>query len=332
MIHHTPDDYDLIVGYLGASRDIPDEEREKIESWILDHSDEHRLSESIARIWASGEDMSGKVNMAGLIRLLQSIETPASRNGRYYSPAGIIWRVAAVAAVLTALVFGTVNMLDSRLSEPDMMLVTATGSVGEFTLPDGSHVWLNGGTTLVYNRDFSAGGFRKVKIDGEAYFDVAHDNDYPFIVDMDDMQIQVTGTEFDVRNYTACRTHDIILREGSINVSGPWGDKHVTMAPGEMLVFNRETGKVMLSHTDADNYCRWFERFSIFDNEPLSDILINVSRRYGVDLKIESGVDTSFCLSVTMGGESLESIMGVLSYLSPIAYEIRGNTLYVSAE
>ena len=87
--------------------------------------------------------MSGKVNMAGLIRLLQSIETPASRNGRYYSPAGIIWRVAAVAAVLTALVFGTVNMLDNRLSEPDMMLVTATGSVGEFTLPDGSHVWLS---------------------------------------------------------------------------------------------------------------------------------------------------------------------------------------------
>lgn len=332
MIHNKPDDYDLIVGYLGAYRDIPDEEREKIESWILDRSDERRMSESIARIWASGEDMSGRVNMAGLIRLLQSIEAPTVRNTRCYGASGMIWRVAAVAAVLAVLIFGAVNMLEKRLPEPDMMLVTATGSVGEFTLPDGSHVWLNGGTTLAYNRDFSAGGFRKVKIDGEAYFDVAHDNDCPFIVDMDDMQIQVTGTEFDVRNYTACRTHDIILREGSINVSGPWGDKHVTMAPGEMLVFNRETGKVMLSHTDADNYCRWFERFSIFDNEPLSDILINVSRRYGVDLKIESGVDTSFCLSVTMGGESLESIMGVLSYLSPITYEISGNTLYVSAE
>ena len=98
MIHHTPDDYDLIVGYLGASRDIPDEEREKIESWILDHSDEHRLSESIARIWASGEDMSGKVNMAGLIRLLQSIETPASRNGIFTVPNTNAVSTAATAA------------------------------------------------------------------------------------------------------------------------------------------------------------------------------------------------------------------------------------------
>lgn len=329
---HTPNDYDLIVGYLGAAHNIPDNEREKIESWILDHSDERRLSESIARIWASDENKSGSVNIKGLIRLLHSVDAQAPARDRRYRHSEVIWRVAAVAAVVVAVIFGALHMLDRTEREPDMTLITAAGSVGEFILPDGSHVWLNGGSTLVYNRNFSAGGFRKVRIEGEAYFDVAHDSDCPFIVDMDAMQIQVTGTEFDVRNYAACRTHDIVLREGGIKVKGPWGDKDVTMVPGEILVLNRDTGKMMLSHTDADNYCRWFERLSTFDNEPLSDILINISRRYGVDLKIESDVDTSFCLSITMGGESLESIMGVVAYLSPIAYEISGNTLHISAE
>lgn len=328
---HTPDDYDLIVGYLGAARDLPDSEREKIESWILDHSDERRLSESIARIWASDENKSGSVNINGLIRLLQSVGAPKSTSGRRFHRADVMWRVAAVAAVVVSVILGAVHMLDRKTSEPDMTLITAAGSVGEFTLPDGSHVWLNGSTTLAYNRNFSAGEFRKVTIDGEAYFDVAHDSDCPFIVDMGAMEVEVVGTSFVVRNYTDCRTHDVVLRKGCVTVRGPWGDNEVTMTPDEVLAYNRDTGKMNLAHTDADNYCRWFEQYAEFDNKPLSDILVNISRRYGMDLRIDADVDTTYCLSVTMGGETFESLMNVLEYLSPISYEIKDNLLHVSA-
>lgn len=329
---HTTNDYDLIVGYLGANPDILPEDRAKIESWILEHSNERRLSESIARIWASHNSESAKVYMPGLLRLLQSVETELPESRMLPRFRRYVWRTLGVASVLVAFVLGFKYLVRGN-SEPDMMLITAAGSIGEFTLPDSSKVWLNGNTTLAYNRNFTSGGHRKVKIDGEAYFDVAHNKDCPFIVDMGDMQVEVVGTEFNVRNYAACRTHDIVLREGRIKVNGLWGDKEITMNPDEMLALNCTTGKVIISHTDANNYCRWFEQQSIFDNEPLADILVNISRRYGVDIKIADDVDTTFCLSVTMGsGESLESIMRVLAYLSPISYKVNDNTLLVSAE
>ena len=57
---HTPTDYDLIVGYLGSTPELPDDERAKIESWIIDHSDERPLTESIARVWASHDNSSSE--------------------------------------------------------------------------------------------------------------------------------------------------------------------------------------------------------------------------------------------------------------------------------
>lgn len=327
---HTPTDYDIIVGYLGSSPDLPEEERAKIESWMIDHSDERPLTESIARVWAAHDSSSSNVRMEGLVRLLRSVETAGKT-----APAGRArsktWRFVAAAAILIAVVLGALHINSLRMAEPDRMLITATGSTGEFTLPDGSHVWLNDGTTLAYNSDFTSGGHRRVKVDGEAYFDVTRDTSCPFIVDMTDMEVEVTGTSFEVRNYEACQTHDIVLRTGCVKVRGPWGDNEVTMKPDELLAFNRTTGSMQLQHTDAANYCRWFEKFPAFDNEPLANILINVSRRHGLDLSIDSDVDTAYCLSVTMGGETLESIMTTLAYLSPIKYELTDHTLHISA-
>lgn len=326
---HTPTDYDLIVGYLGSTPELPDDERAKIESWIIDHSDERPLTESIARVWASHDNSSSDVRMEGLLRLLRSVET-ASHPVTARRRRSMVWRVAAAAAVLVAVVFGALHIINANPPEPDRMLITANGSVGEFTLPDGSHVWLNGNTTLAYNSDFSAGGHRRVKVDGEAYFNVTHDTSCPFVVDMTDMEVEVVGTSFEVRNYEACQTHDIVLRTGCVKVRGPWGKDEITMKPDEMLALNRTTGSMRLQHADAGNYCRWFEQFPSFDNEPLANILINVSRRHGLDLTIDDDVDTTYCLSVTMGGETLESIMNTLAYLSPIRYQIRDNDLHIS--
>lgn len=327
---HIPTDYDRIVGYLCSSPTLADEERAKIESWILDHSDERPLTESIARVWASHDSSSSEVRMEGLLRLLRSVEAssePAKRRSK-----GIIWRVAAVAAIVIAVVFGALHVIDTIPSDPDRMLITANGSVGEFTLPDGSHVWLNGNTTLAYNSDFTSGDRRMVKVEGEAYFEVTHDASHPFIVDMTEMEVEVKGTSFEVRNYATCNIHDIVLRSGCVKVRGPWGDDEVTMKPDEMLALTRGTGKMKLSKVDASNYCRWFEQYSTFDNTPLGDILVNISRRYGMDLAVDADVDADFRMSVTLGGETLESLMDALVYLSPISYEIVDNTLCVSAD
>ncbi|WP_295732375.1 FecR domain-containing protein [uncultured Muribaculum sp.] len=331
---HTITDYDKIVGYLAAMPDMDADERARIESWILDHGDERGLSESLARLWASRDVSSSYVNIDGLMRLLNSIE---SGGGAPVSPAKVrrremVWRVIAAASVLIAVLLGGLHLSRYGGMERETMLVTAHGSTGEFTLPDGSRVWLNGNTTLAYNPDFTSGDRRMVKVEGEAYFEVTRDTAHPFIVDMSEMEVEVKGTSFEVRNYATCNIHDVVLRSGCVNVRGPWGDGEVTLKPDEMLSLTLGTNEMSMRKVDASNYCRWFEQHSTFDNAPLGDILVNISRRYGMDLAVDPDVDTAFRLSVTLGGETLESLMNALAYLSPIAYETTGNTLHISAD
>ena len=85
-----------------------------------------------------------------------------------------------------------------RHSHPksEVTLLTAKGHVGEFTLPDGTKVWLNGESRLKYNAEFS-GRTRDVALTGEAFFEVRKDTLRPFRVSMNDLQVEVLGTSFD---------------------------------------------------------------------------------------------------------------------------------------
>lgn len=326
---HTLTDCDLIVGYLGSSPELPDDERAKLESWILAHGG-RSLDESFARVWAQSDNVSSSgARMKGLVRLLQSTQSAdAATSRRRERKMMARWRAMSLVALAIVMVLGIYCIVGMSEGERDYVLITAADSTGEFTLPDGSHVWLNGDTRLSYNDDFTDGEGRRVKISGEAYFDVAKDTKRPFVVDMGELEVEVLGTSFEVRNYAACRLHDIVLREGSLKVRGPWGDE-VTMKPDEMLSYDPASGSREVGQVEADNYCRWFERYVTFDNTPLADILVHVSRRYGVDLDIAPEVDAECMLSLTMGGESLQSIMNTLSYISDISYKIEGKSLVI---
>ncbi|MDE7407697.1 MAG: FecR family protein [Muribaculaceae bacterium] len=320
-------DYDKILRYLTMTPELPDDIKARIESWVLDHSNDKELSESMASIWSSLNPEPYTSEPLGLARLLNSVTT-TDTSAQRHRPLWI-WQAATAAAVAVIIILCGCLIFHSSHTPSDTMLITASGSVGEFTLPDGSHVWLNGATTLTYNQDFGTDGYRRVHIDGEAYFDVKREPQHPFIVDMNMMEVEVLGTSFEVRNYAGCRTCDVVLRKGSVKVRGPWGNDEVTMHTDQILTLNRKDNHMCLNRTEADNYCRWFESYSTFDNEPLSDILLNISRRYGMDLTIDNDVDTSLRMSVTIGSETIDNVMAVLTYLTPVAYHIHDNCLYI---
>lgn len=326
----TQSDYNKIINYLVNTPDLPDEVRSRIESWIIDHSDEPKLTESMANIWALLDSRQSPQRTKGLARLLKSVAAPPPVIKPTHYRAQRIWQAAtAVASIAILLLCGYI--LQNNYQSHDIVLITARGSVGEFTLPDSTHVWLNGGTSLTYRQDFTSGSYRKVRVSGEAYFDVTHNPEHPFIVDMSAMEVEVLGTSFEVRNYADCRTHDVILRKGCVKVRGPWGNDDVTMRPDQIVKLDRKTNRLDIAETDAANYCRWFEQTTTFDNCPLIDILINISRRYGMDLAIDPEVDALMRMSVTMGNESLENIMYTLTYLSPIAYNTDNNCLHIKS-
>lgn len=151
------------------------------------------------------------------------------------------------------------------------------GKVFNFMLDDGTQVFLNSGSTLRFPVAFASD--RKVSLDGEAYFEVAHDARRRFIVRTKSMDIQVLGTKFNVRSYAQLPAVTSLL-EGSIQVSGPALDQAVKIAPGYEVVQRGEnlyTQKIENPHMIA-----WIEGMTYFYNRPLSEIveLINVSTPY----------------------------------------------------
>ena len=238
-------------------------------------------------------------------------------------------RFAVAAALLAFIVCGEYLFLRARYHQPaSICLVTAQGSKGEFLLPDGTRVWLNGNSRLVYPETFDA-KTRKVRLDGNAFFKVAHDAARPFVVDMEVMQIEVLGTEFDVRHRSGNRYAEAILKTGRIQVSAEVLKKPLPMQADQRLVFDTETGKIRISTVSADDYCSWTADHLVFANKPLSEILVNLENWYNVRFRYEKDTDLSEKLSFHLKYEPLEETMHILSRIARIEYEIRGNEVFL---
>ena len=150
-------------------------------------------------------------------------------------------------------------------------------------LPDGSNVWLNAGTTMKYPVSFMKGK-REVILDGEAYFEVAHNEKSPFVVRTHAMDVEVLGTKFNVEAYSAGRTFEASLMQGKVRVKSPANGKlAVVLLPQYKTTL--KDGKLVVSKIDDYNVYRWKEGLYCFKNKPFARIMEDLERYY--DLKIQ---------------------------------------------
>ena len=117
---------------------------------------------------------------------------------------------------------------------------------------------------------------------------------------MDNLQVEVLGTSFDAIGYSFGSHQEIILKTGSVKVSGADLGKPVLLRPDEKLSLDTRTRQVTVRQVDARNYCSWFESRLIFDNTPLADIITNLERRYNVEIALSSHIRVDKRLSLVV--------------------------------
>jgi hypothetical protein len=170
-------------------------------------------------------------------------------------------------------------------------LTVPRGGQYQVVLADGSKVWLNAGSSLTYPTRFT-GNERKVRATGEVYFAVTHDASRPFRVGVDDMTIEVLGTEFDVNAYKDDGTIKTTLLKGSVKITE--GHKTVKIKPGEQAVRAMQGELSVTDSIDREEITGWKEGVFAFRDEPIEKIMQQVARWYNVDIKYESKVDHHF--------------------------------------
>jgi len=155
-------------------------------------------------------------------------------------------------------------------------------------LPDGTKVWLNSSTELTYTVPFS-GDERRVRLKGEAYFEVAQNKEKPFIVETDYQDVEVLGTHFNISAYPDDSNVFTTLVEGKVKVNSN-ANKQVKLLgyllPNDQLVLNKKNNGVYKLDVDTYLYTAWKDGRFAFKNESMESFFKKISRYYNVDVII----------------------------------------------
>ena len=196
---------------------------------------------------------------------------------------------------------------------------TTSGEIRRLTLPDGSTVTLNANTTLSHATDWGANG-RYVRLDGEAFFDVATQRnaaggDARFTVATEDLDVRVVGTRFNVNAYF--NGTEIVLNEGRVDLLTAGGGPILTpaLSPGERFLYDSEDASRERNAVDTLAYSGWKDGYYVFDDTPLGDIVDRLAVIYGVDFYFTSEALRSVRVSTTASVENLDEFLRVLNLL-----------------
>lgn len=278
-----------------------------------DNSFDPEMELRLRQLWNDGSEMAPSPELWS--RLNRSIR------GRLFLHRLLCMARYAAVAIVAVLLFAGGYMLAPATGTVEAalpqkyVLVTAEGSVGSYILPDGTDVWLNGGSRLEYDADFATN--RRATLMGEAYFDVEHDSVHPFTLSMANISVEVLGTQFDARCYPDGSYEDVVLRQGSVKVhSRQAGESLATLVPNERLIYNPLTGAGKVNDVEAIHYCRWMEERLVFSNVPMADIITNLERKYRVEIEIASERLKQRRLSLTVSHEPLTDVLAVVNALT----------------
>ena len=206
-----------------------------------------------------------------------------------------------------------------------------SGKRERITLPDGSEVWLNSGTLLLYPSDF-IGDKREIYLVGEGYFKVRKRPEQPFIVRTKAMRVQVLGTEFNLSAYSDQEKITTTLEEGSLKILPD--DPSVApciLSPNEQLVYIPSRGKVDVRQVVGSDYSAWKEGGLLFNNDSFEDILKTLERVYNVKVHLRTSAYHSNRLTIHFNkNESLVNIMMLLKEIVPgLEYQIKEDGVYI---
>ena len=208
------------------------------------------------------------------------------------------------------------------------------GKRSSILLSDGTKVWLNAGSKLVFPQKFS-GKNRKVFLNGEAFFDVFKNNDVPFIVSTGNMNVTVQGTEFNIRNIDSDNEMEVVLVEGAVSLKDNsmlhvLGNE-IRLLPNQKAVLNKIENKTTIeSNVEVAYYISWKEGLLEFNSESILNVFKRLSQFYNVSFETESGVELNRKISGKLDlKESLEDVMKVVSDAAPISFRIEQDKVLV---
>jgi transmembrane sensor len=325
-------DWELLDRYL--SGEASPDECQRVEAWLADDPErwaqlaalreaiakaalsESALEEAKAEVWARLErDIGGEGGVSG-----REGKRPPRRRGREFAlSSGRPWFTLAAALILAVLGGTALGVLVFRWrpspapAEAMRIASTPRGQRAMFRLPDGTQVVLGVASVLRYPREFRAGS-REVSLEGEAYFEVVHDERRPFVVRAGDLVAKDLGTEFTVRAYPEDAGARVVVREGKVAIraaAAATGGTERVVAPGQLGRLGGG-GEPTVEQADTAVYFAWTEGRMVFANTPLREAVRQIERWRDVEIRLSPAEIGERRFTTSFGDESTSAILQVI--------------------
>jgi transmembrane sensor len=348
-------------------------ERQEVLSWLKESNDNRRYFDELKDIYEAAKSVQEstsynteksweRVKSKHYRHQLEKLQENNSNDSRKLWKE--IMRYAAIFTVaITALFYGLFLTKGKPLTASNDVWSTIEapfGSRAHLTLADSTEVWLNAGSKLRYRSSFAKNN-RKVYLDGEAYFNVSHDDENQFVVKTSHVDIKVFGTEFNVKAYASENIIQTTLVKGSITLVGDLinksGRQSVELKPNQTATYYitgmpekaessaqtcsipreelikpviKSENLVILPKVNTAKYTSWKDPRWFIDGETMAELAVKLERRYNVKFVFNSANLEDYRFSGTLKDETLEQVLNLMRLTSPINYSIENNVVVLS--
>ena len=313
---------DLITKYF--SGEATAEEMQLLSNWIKLNSENQKIFEEFQNTWMNIEaskieneidvdeewlkiksSIKGKEKVDTIPVVKLNNEKSISRTYFFRS-----LRIAAVFMMFAVSAYVVYYFLKSDRSKTAHL--TAQTETLESKLPDGSSVTLNAGSDLEYPENFD-NDKRNVTLNGEAYFNVTHDAERPFIIAANDIRVEVLGTSFYVNANATNGNVEIILTSGKVAVyHKDRPNERTILAPGEKAEFSKTEQKISKSANEEENYMAFKTKKLVFSDTRLDEIVLTLNNVYHSNIKLKNTNIADCTVSTTFDNQSLDAVLNIL--------------------
>jgi ferric-dicitrate binding protein FerR (iron transport regulator) len=330
---------DLITRYF--SGEASPEELMLLSGWIKENAENRKLFEDYGKAWNLTEQsvidqkidlddewsaLSGKINFEEKRPEPRVISISAAESTKKGS--GKSWlKLAATLLILIA----SASVVYYYFGNSRIVTITADAGIREFTLPDGSVISLNQGATLEYPETFK--NKRIVRLEGEAYFKVAHDAGKPFIVKGNESNVEVLGTQFNVKTRNQEGNMEVVLTEGKVSLytdSSP--SKKMILKPGDQAEISPLKNSIIRQVNTDLNYLAWKTRKINFDDTRMDQIIATLKSVYGVELQITDPGLAECTVTATFDQQPLSSVLNVITSTLDLKVQQKGSIFILSGK
>lgn len=217
---------------------------------------------------------------------------------------------------------GVFSMMEKVVANP--------GSRVHFTLPDRTEVWLNSGSSLEFPISINHQEIRKVKLTGQGYFNVSHDESHPFVIEADGMNIKALGTSFDVSGYVEDNQISSTLENGSIALMNQNGLEVARLHPGQRAILDKTTRLITVRNVETQFSTSWKDGKLIFRKTPLSEVTKQMERWFNCKIHVDPRLtNMGLIYTATIQDETLGEVIKMIEISTSVKTKIEKREVFI---